>query len=300
VDEPGLPLSELIDDFARSLRAQRKAPKTVRAYTDAARKFAKWTEDTRRSPFVATVSKGDVEAFIIDQLAAHTPATAAAYYRHLQQFWRWVVSEGEIAVSPMAGMSPPKLPERPVPIYEPDELRALLKAAEGQTFEARRDTAIVHMFIATGVRLAEMAGMAVERLARDEQAVLVIGKGDRARWVPYGDKAATALDRYLRLRRRRADPESGPLWIGQRGAITTSGITQMLRRLGRRAGVADVRPHRFRHTSAHRAQVAGITESDLMEVFGWRSPEMVRRYGSSARAERARAAFRRLDLEADL
>jgi integrase/recombinase XerC len=300
VDEPGLPLSELIEDFARSLRAQRKAPKTVRAYTDAARKFAKWADDTRRSPYVATVTKGDVEAFIIDQLAAHTPATAAAYYRHLQQFWRWVVAEGEILVSPMAGMSPPKLPERPVPIYEPDELRALFRAAEGQTFEARRDTAIVHMFIATGVRLAEMAGMAVERLARDEQAVLVIGKGDKARWVPYGDKAATALDRYLRLRRRRADPESGPLWIGQRGAVTASGITQMLRRLGRRAGVEAVRPHRFRHTSAHRAQVAGITESDLMEVFGWRSPEMVRRYGSSARAERARAAFRRLDLEADL
>jgi integrase/recombinase XerC len=159
----------------------------------------------------------------------------------------------------------------------------------------------MHMFIATGVRLAEMAGMTVERLARDEQAVLVIGKGDRARWVPYGDKAATSLDRYLRLRRRRADPESGPLWISQRRVVlTTSGITQMLRRLGRRAGVADVRPHRFRHTSAHRAQVAGITESDLMEVFGWRSPEMVRKYGASARGERARAAFRRLDLEADL
>lgn len=300
MDVNDLTVGDLVDDFARSLKAQRKAPKTVRAYTDAARKFAKWAEDAGVSTSVRSVDKGQVEAFIIDQLETYTPATAAAYYRHLQQFWRWVVNEGETSTSPMAGMSPPKLPERPVPIYEPDELRALLKAAEGQTFEARRDTAIVHMFIATGVRLAEMAGMTVERLAKDEQAVLVIGKGDRARWVPYGDKAATSLDRYLRLRRRRADPEAGPLWIGQRGAVTASGITQMLRRLGRRAGIEGVRPHRFRHTSAHRAQVAGITESDLMEVFGWRSPEMVRKYGSSARAERARAAFRRLDLEADL
>lgn len=246
------------------------------------------------------VDKADVEAFIIDQLEVHTPATAAAYYRHLQQFWRWATAEGEIPVSPMAGMSPPKLPERPVPIYEPDELRALLRAADGTTFEARRDTAMLHMFIATGVRLAEMAGMTVDRLARDEQAVLVIGKGDRARWVPYGDKAATSLDRYLRVRRRHPLGHLDALWVGQRGGITTSGITQMLRRLGRRAGVADTRPHRFRHTSAHRAQVQGITESDLMEVFGWRSPEMVRKYGSSARSERARANFRKLDLEADL
>jgi hypothetical protein len=65
---------------------------------------------------VQTVDKADTEAFIIDQLGAHTPATAAASCRHLQQCWRWVVAEGEIPVSPMAGMSPPKLPERPVPI----------------------------------------------------------------------------------------------------------------------------------------------------------------------------------------
>jgi site-specific recombinase XerD len=300
VDASNLTVGDLVDDFARSLKAQRKAPKTVRAYTDAARKFAKWTEGTRRSSSVQAIAKADVEAFIIDQLEVHTPATAAAYYRHLQQFWRWVTAEGEIPVSPMAGMSPPKLPERPVPVFTPDELRALVKAAEGTTFEARRDTAMVHLFVATGVRLAEMAGMRLDSIARDEQAVLVIGKGDRARWVPYGDKAATALDRYLRVRRRHPRANLDALWVGQRGAVTASGITQMLRRLARRAGVQGVRPHRFRHTSAHRAQVAGITESDLMVVFGWRSPEMVRRYGSSARAERARAAFRRLDLEADL
>jgi integrase len=197
----------------------------------------------------------------------------------------------------MAGMSPPRQGEHVVPVYTADELRALLRACDGTGFEERRDTALVRMFIATGARLGEVASMTVEGIAKAEQAVLIVGKGDRARWVPYTDKAATALDRYLRLRRRRADPAAGPLWLGQRGALSTSGITQMLRRRGRTAGVADVRPHRFRHTAAHRALTSGLRESDLMSVFGWRSPEMVRRYGSSARAERARAAYRRLDLD---
>jgi site-specific recombinase XerD len=246
------------------------------------------------------VERRHVESWVIDQLERHAPATAAGRCRYLQQFWRWVVAEGERERSPMAGMSPPKLPERPVPVFEPGELRALLRVTEGQSFEARRDHAILRLFMATGVRLNEMAGMTTESLARDEQAVLVVGKGDRGRWVPYSDRAAQALDRYLRLRRRHPQAELEWLWIGQRGRLTASGITQVLRRRAGQAGVADVHPHRFRHDTAHRAQVAGIAESDLMEVFGWRSPEMVRRYGASARAERARAAYRRLDLDGQL
>jgi site-specific recombinase XerD len=296
----GMPVADLVDDFRRSLTAQKRSPKTIVGYTDTARRFAAFLEAQGMPTTVDAVERRHVEAFIIDQIGRHAPATAAGRYRYLQQFWRWVCSEGERDVSPMAGMSPPKLPERPVPVFEPSDLRALLKVTEGQGFEQRRDHAILRLFMSTGVRLNEMAGMTTESLARDEQAVLVIGKGDRGRWVPYSDKAAQALDRYWRLRRRHEFADLDALWVGQRGALTASGITQLLRRRARQAGVSDVHPHRFRHDTAHRAQVAGIAESDLMEVFGWRSPEMVRRYGASARAERARANFRKLDLEADL
>jgi site-specific recombinase XerC len=107
----GLTVRDLVDDFARSLKAQRKAPKTIRAYSDAARKFATWAENTGNPATAAAVERRHVEAFIVDQLEQCTPATAAAYCRHLPQFWRWVVVEGETDVSPMAGMSPPMLPE---------------------------------------------------------------------------------------------------------------------------------------------------------------------------------------------
>jgi site-specific recombinase XerD len=297
VTDASLPIAELIDDFERSLRARRRAPKTIVAYTDAARRFAAYAETEGLPTDVAGVERRHIEAFIIDQLEAHSPSTAAGRYRYLQQFWRWVVEEGEIAGSPMAGMSPPTIPERPVPVYERGELRALLKATEGTGFEARRDHALIRMFIATGVRLGEMAGMRLDSLARDEQSVLVVGKGDRGRWVPYSDKAATALDRYLRERRRSPQAGLDWLWVGQRGRLTASGITQVLRRRARQAGLTDVRPHRFRHTFAHEALDAGMAEGDLQELAGWRSPQMLARYGASARAERARRAYRRFDLE---
>jgi site-specific recombinase XerD len=296
----GLPIPDLIDDFARSLRAKGRSPKTIRAYTDAVRRFATWLAEGDHPVDVESIQRRHVEAFVVGWLESHTPSTAASYYRWLQQFFRWCVAEEEIASSPMEGMSPPKLSERPVPIFDEDDLRRLLQTCEGQGFEERRDTAIIRLFIATGIRLGEMATLTVDRLARDEQAALVIGKGDRGRWVPYGDKAAAALDRYLRARRRHYLHEHAALWLGQRGALSESGIAQMLRRRGERAGVDGVHPHRFRHTSAHRAQTQGLAESDLMEVMGWRSPEMVRRYGASARSERARANFRKIDIEGDV
>jgi site-specific recombinase XerD len=295
-----LKITELVDDFERALRAKRRAHKTIVAYTDAARRYAAWAEAHGAPTTVDAVERRHVEAFVIDQLEAHSPSTAAGRFRYLQQFWRWVVEEGERDTSPMAGMSPPTIPERPPPVYTRDELRALLKVTEGLGFEERRDHALVRLFIATGVRLGEMAGVKVASLARDEQAVLVVGKGDRGRWVPYSDKAATALDRYLRLRRRHPQRDLDWLWIGQRGRLTPSGITQVLRRRARQAGVADVRPHRFRHTFAHEALDAGMAEGDLQELAGWRSPQMLARYGASARSERARRAYRRFDLEGDL
>jgi site-specific recombinase XerD len=299
VADPGLPIEELVEDFRRSLTARKMSPKTVIGYTDTARHFATFLEANGMPTTVDAVERRHVEAFVIDQIERHAPATAAGRFRYLQQFWKWTVAEGERDVSPMAGMSPPKLPERPVPVFDPSDLRALLKVTDGQTFEQRRDHAILRLFM-TGVRLNEMAGITVDSLARDEQAVMVIGKGDRGRWVPYNDRAAQALDRYWRMRRRHPFAHLDALWIGQRGRLTASGITQLLRRRAKQAGVTDVHPHRFRHDTAHRALAAGAAESDVMEIFGWRSPEMVRRYGASARAERARANFRKLDLEADL
>jgi site-specific recombinase XerD len=74
----GLTVGELVDDFESSLRAQRKAPKTIRAYADAARKYATWAETRSLPVALADVGRRHVQAFIVDQLDQYTPATAAA------------------------------------------------------------------------------------------------------------------------------------------------------------------------------------------------------------------------------
>ena len=293
-------LTPLIPSFQRSLRARRRSPKTIRAYSEAARLFTEHQAGAGRPLDPGLVTRGDVETFIGAQLDQWSPSTAATRFRCLQQFWRWVVEEGEAEVSPMSKMLPPTLPEVPVPILTDDDLRALLAACSGAGFENRRDTAICWLFLASGVRLGEMAALTLDEVHIDHSAALVHGKGDRARWVSYGDRTVEALDRYLRERRRHRLAARPELWLGPRGPLTDSGIAQVLRRRARIAGIEHLHPHRFRHTFAHRWLAAGGTEGDLQELAGWRSAQMVARYGASARSERARSAYRRIDVEGGL
>jgi integrase/recombinase XerD len=81
--------------------------------------------------------------------------------------------------------------------------------------------------------------------------------------------------------------------VNNREPLTANGIYQMIARRGRQAGVA-VHPHRFRHHFSHTWLDRGGPEGDLMELNGWASPQMLRRYGASARAARARRTYDRI------
>lgn len=287
-------LDGLIPSWARHLRAANLAPRTIQSYCEAATSLARFLVERGMPTAVGAVGREHVEAYIEDLLARWSPATAAVRYRSLQQFFRWLVDEGEVPVNPMARMRPPKVPEQPVAVLSPEEQRLLIATCEGRSFEDRRDTAIFRVFIDTGARLAEVTGLLVANLHLDDGVMVVLGKGRRERTLPVGSRSIKALDRYLRERSRHDAATEPQLWLGKKGRMTPSGVSQMMQRRGRQAGIDNLHPHRFRHTFAHQWLAAQGTEGGLMQVTGWRSRDMLGRYGASVAAERARDEHRRL------
>lgn len=287
-------VDELAKSFERSLLAANRSPATIRIYLVSLHQFARFLAEQGMPTAAPHIAREHVEAFVVDVLNRSSAGTAETRYRGVKAFFRWAVEEGEIKQSPMANMKPPTLTEVPPPMLSDAEVRALLKACEGRGFDELRDTAIIRLFLDTGVRRSELAYLRLDDLDLDLGIIRVMGKGRPARAVPFGRKSALALDRYLRARKRHQHAHSDMLWLGRQGAMGDAAVDLMLRRRGKQAGVANVHAHKFRHGFADSWLKAGGQEGDLMMIAGWRSRAMLGRYGAAAAADRAREAYRRL------
>ncbi len=157
--------------------------------------------------------------------------------------------------SRLAGLKPPGVPGKPVPVFTAGDLPRLERACAGRAFAQRRDAALIAVFRATGIRLSELAGIRYDAddpgrsdVDLRHREITVQGKGRKTRTVKISFDAARSLNRYLRVRARHTQAYRPQLWLGvsNRGPMTASGIYQVIVRRGRQCGI-DVYPYRFRH-----------------------------------------------------
>lgn len=287
---------QLLKSYERHLRAANLSPRTLRTYGQSIKAFVRYLRSLDDPPAaIEDIDRPLIQDWL-EQMTDAAPGSSTPLTRFTQTrtFFLWLVAEGELEVSPTQGMRDPKITAKPVPVVAADALRALLKTCDN-SFEGRRDEALMRAYADGGMRLGECLALELDDVDMDQQVFWVKGKGDRVRAVPFGARTARAVDRYERTRRRHPGARtSSRLWLGTKGPLGENGVRHMLQRRCKAAGIPRIHPHQLRHTAAHELRLAGMSDQDMKRIFGWRTNKMLERYGESAADERAREAHRRL------
>jgi site-specific recombinase XerD len=296
-------LGDELASFTRAMRANNVSANTIEAYGGAVRAFGRWLLDHNYPTSVAKIETRHVEEWIGELLATRKPATAHQRWRGLQRFLNWYGELDDAFTSPIRKLKPPRLPRLMPRVLELDELRAILGTCQGSSFEDRRDNALIRVLFDTGARRHEVAALRYSPTDPDDRdldlrrgLIHILGKGGKDNYIPLSNRSLVAVEDYLRARRKHPHADEAWLWIGKRGRLTDSGIAQVIRDRGLRAGIAGLHAHDFRHAATHHELAGGMNEADVMAKRGWDSPAMLRRYASTTATQRAIEASRKLAL----
>ncbi len=207
------------------------------------------------------------------QLASRSAARALSALTALAQY---LVFIGELDANPLAGMRPPKYSRKLPPYLSVDELKLLLAAYAGQPGPLPlRNTALLVLLYATGLRVSECAGLDLGSLQLEQRMLRVVGKGNKAREVPFGAVALDALKRYLAQARPAlvAEDSGDAVWLNARGGrLSARAMWNVLQQAVLRAGlVKQLSPHKLRHACATHMLEGGADVRLLQEFLGHES-----------------------------
>lgn len=273
-----------------SRRGTPYSPASLRLYAHHVDQFVRWCD--LRTP-------DDLSADLLrDHLAALRRAGAAAKSiagreGAVRLWYQWLADKRIISEVSFKRVRRVAAPDPPVQRFTPDELTRLYRACSDATWGGVRDTAILRVLLGTGLRVAELCALTLADYDRAAGTLTVQrGKGGKRRTVGVPDDAAAALEEWVLLRRGAGD---GPLITGERdAALSTSGVRAILRRLGKRAAVEGVRPHRARHSFAITALQAGLDIYILSRLLGHASVNQTASYARSMTDDQAAQALKRV------
>ncbi|MDQ1682302.1 MAG: integrase/recombinase XerD, partial [Frankiaceae bacterium] len=224
--------------------------------------------EAQLAAFLAHLRTGD------EDHPALSAASAARTLVAVRGLHRFAVREGLTVVDPGRDVKPPTLPRRlPKAIGIEDVERLIEAAGFDGTALASRDKALLEFLYATGARISEAVGAAVDDLDLTVGAVRLAGKGGKERIVPMGRPARDALGAYLtgtRPELAASGKGTAALFLNARGGpLSRQSAWAVLRQAADKAGLTDhISPHTLRHSFATHLLDGGADVRVVQELLG--------------------------------
>jgi len=252
------------------------ATNTVAAYRRDLALYEHYLDD-RGIDDPRSVSPDDIEAFV-GWLRSRTSGTGRPYAGSsvarivvaVRGFHRFLAREGLVESDVGADLASITGVRSLPKALSVEEVGRLLQAPVGDGPLPLRDRAMLELLYGAGLRISELTSADVDDLDPREHVIRVRGKGDKDRVVPYGDLAASALDRWL-VAGRPAIPVTSPaLFVNARGGrLSRQGAWKLLRKHAERADLHDaVSPHTLRHSFATHLLDGGADVRAVQELLG--------------------------------
>lgn len=261
-------MSEYIDKFLKYLKIEKNySINTIESYKKDLLEFNEYLKNKKIK---------DVDyKFIRDYLAymyqkKYMKKTISRHISTLRSFYKYLNNENILNKNPMILISNPKLDKKLPNFLYYDELLVLLNIPNKETTLGLRDALILELLYSTGIRVSELINIKIKDINFNDKKILILGKGNKERYVLYGNTLMELLDLYLNNSRSKLNKNSEYLILNKNGdKITDRGIRLIIQNILKK-GELDyhVSPHTLRHTFATHMLDNGADLKSVQELLG--------------------------------
>lgn len=264
-----------IERFITYLYVERNAsPYTIHFYRQDIVTFERFITTTGVDD-LSSVTYRDVRRFLAHLYERKlSRKTVSRTLSSLRSFYKFLERESIVTSNPFVRIPLPKQNKLIPDFFYKEELVQLFHVNDLSEPLGQRNQALLELLYATGIRVSECEALTVDEIDFDFSTIKVVGKGNKERYIPFGQFAKEALQLYLDEGRntllQKANEETDRLFLNFRGKpLTDRGIRYVLNQMIRNTSLTvNIHPHKFRHTFATHMLNEGADLRTVQELLG--------------------------------
>ncbi|MCD8790764.1 tyrosine recombinase XerC [Staphylococcus hominis] len=263
-------MEEIQKKFLNMLKVERNfSDHTLKAYHDDLAQFNQFLEQELLNlrTFEYKDARNYLSYLYSNNLKRTTVSRKISTLRTFYEFW---MTQDTSVNNPFIQLVHPKKEQYLPQFFYEEEMEALFNTVSNDAKKGLRDRVVIELLYATGIRVSELVNIKVMDLDMNLPGVKVLGKGNKERFVPFGEFCRQSIEQYLEKFKPLKVKSHPYLIVNMKGdPITERGIRYLLNDVVKRtAGVTEIHPHKLRHTFATHLLNQGADLRTVQSLLG--------------------------------